>query len=550
MLKLNMRCLFLEEKLFNRVFEHRIIICYSVIMLLFLSCILRVAATACSDIEETYRYLNCYKLKIANLRGTIYDCNMIPLNKSEEKIIAAVSPTKKGIAAISSVLKDKELNKVLKTLNNGDPAVCEIPKDIKSDGIVTTKIRTSGGSFTPAIHLIGYTDADNNGVSGIEKAYNSLLYSDKSATVYFESDGKGRILEGAKAVIDNDSSVSASGVVTTIDINLQTIAEKAAENIECGAVIIAEAKTAKIRAMVSRPFFDCENIESYLFASNSPLLNRAINAYNVGSVFKPCVAAAGIESNNNSFICLCNGKVEIADRFFKCHKADGHGYMNLKTAIANSCNSYFYNFAEKIGGDKIYNMASSLNFGKEIKLCDDIYTATGNLTDKTGLSNAATLANFSIGQGQLLLSPVSILPLYCSIATDGAYFLPSVIEATLQNGKRAEYNFGKRTKVMDKKTAKILREYLVSVITEGTGEDALPKSVSAAGKTATAQTGKYENGVEISQGWFCGFFPAENPIYVVVVFSENTKKQIKTCNQIFAEIADGVASQKSFENTQ
>ena len=95
---------------------------------------------------------------------------------------------------------------------------------------------------------------------------------------------------------------------------------------------------------------------------------------------------------------------------------------------------------------------------------------------------------------------------------------------------------------MKNDTAAVLREYLAAVITEGTGEDAKPETVTAAGKTATAQTGKYEDGVEISQGWFCGFFPAESPEYVVVVFSENTKKQIKSCNKIFAEIADNITS--------
>ena len=96
-------------------------------------------------------------------------------------------------------------------------------------------------------------------------------------------------------------------------------------------------------------------------------------------------------------------------------------------------------------------------------------------------------------------------------------------------------------------TAEALRNYLEAVITEGTGEDACPKTIAAAGKTATAQTGKFENGVEINEGWFCGYFPAENPEYVVVVFSENTLRQTKTCSQIFAEIADNIASLKCLE---
>ena len=509
-------------------------------MFLFLSCVLRVAVAATSGYDEIQKKTNCYKIKIGNLRGTIYDCNMIPITNNNEKIIAAISPTEKAITGIKSLLKNDELEKVLKVLEKNQPAVCEIPEDIKCDGITTTKIYTNSGTFTPAIHLIGYTNSENIGVSGLEYAYNDLLYSDKEITVYFECDGKGKVLEGAEATIENDTNITASGVITTLDINIQNIAETAAKNIEKGSILVAEAKTGKIKAMVSRPSFDSENINKYLNNEDSPLLNRAINAYNVGSVFKPCVAAAGIESGKEIFFHICKGKEKIVDRYFKCHEIEGHGIMNMRTALANSCNTFFYRFSERIGGDAIYDMASSLNFGKSIKLCDNLYTSKGNLTNRKSLENIATLANFSIGQGDLLLSPISILPLYLSIATDGAYYLPSVVEATVKNGYKQIYNTGKRTRVMEKGTALKLRNYLKDVINRGTGEDAKPKYVSAAGKTATAQTGKYENGVEISQGWFCGFFPAENPEYVVVTFSENTKKQVKTCNQIFAEIADNI----------
>ena len=528
-----------ENNIFWNLFSKRALISFFVMMLFFLSCILRVAVTA-AGFEEELLKRNCYKLKIADLRGTIYDCNMIPLTNNQEKIIAAVSPTDRAITGISSLIEETEREEILSILKNGDPVVCEIPEDIKCDGIVTTKIYETVGSLIPAIHLIGYTDSENNGVCGIEAAYNDLLYSNEKAIVYFESDGRGKILEGAKAIIENNTSIVASGVVTTLDINIQNIAEKAAENIEKGAVIVAEAKTGKIRAMVSRPYYDSENVKIYLEREDSPLLNRAINVYNVGSVFKPCVAATGIENGISDFEYSCVGKFEIIDRIFKCHELKGHGLMNLNSALANSCNTYFYNYSQLITGEKIYNMASSLSFGQSLKLCDGIYTAKGNLPQKSTLDNPATLANFSIGQGKLLLSPVSILTLYCAIATDGGYYIPSVIESTVKNGKVTPYDNGKKTRVFSENTAEILKKYLLSVVTEGTGVDAQPQFTTAAGKTATAQTGKFENGIEISQGWFCGFFPAEEPEYVVIVFSENTKKQIKTSNQIFAEIADNI----------
>ncbi len=533
-----------RKKSFWFIFSRRTLICFITIILLLFSCILRVAVTAVSDYDEIYKEINCYKIKISDLRGTIYDCNMVPITNNKQKIIAAVSPTQKAISGIKSILEIDEYQKYSEILESGEPVICEIPEKISCDGIVTTTIYESSGNKTPAIHLIGYTDDQNKGVSGLEAAYNELLYSDKEVMVYFESNGKGKILEGAEAVIDTDTNIINSGVVTTLNINIQNIAEKAALNIESGAVIIAEAKTGKIRAMVSRPFFDCENIEDYLERNDSPLFNRAINSYNVGSIFKPCVAIAGIKTNKKGFLYTCTGKEKIIDRYFKCHKFDGHGFMTLKSALANSCNTFFYNFADRIGGEEIYNTATTLNFGSSFNICDGISVSAGTLPIKNSLKNQANLANFSIGQGDVTLSPVSMLTLYTSIANDGAYYLPSVVEGTIDNGDFIKYDIGKRTRVMDKEQAEILRKFLVSVIEEGTGEDAMPKTITAGGKTATAQTGKYENGSEICCGWFCGFFPAEKPEYVAIIFSENTAKQIKSCNKIFAEIADAVTSQK------
>ena len=131
-----------------------------------------------------------------------------------------------------------------------------------------------------------------------------------------------------------------------------------------------------------------------------------------------------------------------------------------------------------------------------------------------------------------------MLTLYCAAAYDGSYALPTAVAGTLAGGKFTPTAERGRTRVMTARTAKELREYLSAVITEGTGKAAAPKTVSAAGKTATAQTGRYENGKEICEGWFCGFFPAEEPQYTVIVFSENTEKQTKSCAEIFAAIAD------------
>lgn len=529
---------------FSSIFSRRSAISFFLIMTLFFSCIMRVAVIATADYREVQEQQSGLRLTVGGLRGTIYDCNMVPITNSKSKIIAAVSPTPRAVTAISSVLSGESLDNVLERLKSGKPVLCEVPRFIKCDGIACTAVYEHNSADTKAIHLVGYIDVDSHGVSGLEKAYEEYLYSDKKAAFVYTMDGSGDILKGINPEIENDTSVTAAGVVSTVDVNIQSAAEEAAKQIECGAIVIADAQTSKIRAMASVPNFDVTNLSDYLNKENSPLLNRALAAYNVGSVFKPCVAAAGIESGNGDFCYTCTGSTKIIDRYFKCHKRSGHGDMNLKSGLANSCNTYFYNLAFSVGGERIYNTASALGFGKSIDICSGLSAAKGNLPKQESLSNIANLANFSIGQGELLLSPVALLNLYSAIATDGAYNIPSVVEGTLSGGALKPYEAGERTRVMKKETAALLREYLSSVIEEGTGKTAKPQTVSAAGKTATAQTGKYENGAEICAGWFCGFFPAEDPQYTVIVFSENTAKQSASCGEIFAGLADRIAEIK------
>ncbi len=530
--------------MFWKIYSRRSAICFFIIISLFLTCVLRIAVINTKNYREVQFQQSSLKIKISNLRGTIFDKNLIPLTNLEKKIIACVSPTPRAVTAISSVLDGEELQNILEKLRNGKPAICEVPKEIECDGIVCTEIYTHNSASTLAIHTLGYTN-DNKGVTGLEKAYEDILYSHETVTVSYPCDGLGNILTGISPTIENNTSVIANGVVSTIDINIQNIIEECATSIECGAIIVSEVKNSKIRGIVSFPNFDCTKINEYLTQENSPLFNRTISAYNVGSAFKPVVAISAIENGLKDFTHNCTGNLEIIDRVFNCHKKDGHGLTNLNSALMNSCNTFFYNLAFEIGPENIYKTAKTLNFGREIKICDNISTAKCSIPSKDTLKNVAQLANFSIGQGQLTATPVSMITLYNAIANNGMYYIPSIVEGVLMDGEIKKYNIGSATKVCEKTTANSIKEYLKSVVEEGTGTLAKPKTVSAGGKTGTAQTGKFTGGSEIYSSWFCGFFPFENPKYSVIVFCEDNQKQSESCAQIFSKIVDKIIAVKS-----
>ena len=448
-------------------------------------------------------------------------------------------PTPKGVMAINNCAQGEELENTLEILKTNKPTICVTEDIIDSEGIAFTKVYGQNEEDNSACHLIGYTDSTGHGVSGLQLAYDDFLYSEKFASAVFTVGGNGDVLDGIDPFFENDVSIVNSGVVSTIDTNIQSIVETVSAKMNSGCAIVAEVTTGKIRAMASVPTFKLKTISESLQDENSPMLNRALLAYSVGSVFKPCVAAAAIEEGNGGQIFNCEGSLKIVDRVFRCHDISGHGIMNLQAALAQSCNCFFYNFAMNMGGSAIYKMASALSFGAKIKLCDNLYASSGNLPSQSSLSNEGALSNLSIGQGNLLLSPISMLTLYLSIAGDGCYYVPSLVEKTVKDGKEEIYDKGNKTRVMSEDTSAVLREYLKTVVTDGTGIEAAPINTTAAGKTATAQTGRYyKDGSEITNSWFCGFFPAGKPEYVVIVMSDS-KLKVSTAS-VFAEIADGI----------
>lgn len=521
----------------------RAVLCFFLVMMLLLSTVLRVAVIAVGDYSQIQTQQISYSIEVCRLRGTVYDCNMVPFTNTQKHTVAVVAPTPKGIMAISSMLEGEQLESALETLKKDKPVVCYVDSDFTGEGVATTTVYTGYSEKLAACHIIGYTDSTGHGITGIEQAYDKQLYSDKTVSAFYLTNGKGDILKGIDPYFENDLTVTLDGVVTTLDINIQNITENAAAKMNSGCAIVAEVATGKIRAMASVPEFDVNNIYESLSAENSPMLNRALSTFNVGSVFKPCVAISVIENGfiNNQF--YCDGRFEIGDRMFRCHNLSGHGDMNLHTSLAQSCNCFFYNLALEMGGECIYKNASKLSIAAKIKIADNIYTSVGNMPKLSDLSNSGMLANLSIGQGNLMTSPVAMLNLYQAIAGDGSYFLPSIVEKTIKEGKESYYDTGSPTRVMNSSTAAILRQYLQSVIIDGTGNDASPQSCTAAGKTATAQTGRYyENGEEITNSWFCGFFPADEPQYVVIVMSDS-KLNVSTAS-IFAQIADGICEYK------
>lgn len=484
-------------------------------------------------------------IDIVSLRGTIYDCKMRPLTNGENEIYAAAKPTNTAIAQLKDNLVPEVFESVKERMAMGKPVAVKTDSPLtETDDIHVFCVPNRYYKNSLACHVIGYLDGEKRGISGIEKVYDELLTRNCSTVrVRFSASANGRVMLGEDITVEGNN-IPKNGVALTIDKEIQQITETALDNsgAECAAAVVVEIENGAIRACVSRPIFDQNSIAESLNNDNSPLINRAFLPFSVGSVFKPVVAAAAMESGVDGFKYNCTGSATYNGVTFNCHKDSGHGVLNMQDAVAYSCNTYFIALAIEIGAKTITETAEKFGFGVESIFADGLKSAAGKLPSAGELDSKAALANLSFGQGSLLATPVQICSMMAAIARGGIYVQPYLIAGEVDaDGKITEIkNYREKRQIVSQGTAERLMKYLEKVVEYGSGTRAESNIVTVAGKTATAQTGKEENGEEIYNAWFAGYFPAENPKYAVAVLKENGGEGALSCAPVFKDIAEAI----------
>lgn len=483
-------------------------------------------------------------LETSSVRGTVYDCNMKPLTNAEYVFNAIAKPTQKAVSVLGKELDEKEFEAIKERLLSGKPVTVRVnSKECENSDI---KIVSVPERYLPlACHIIGYTDYSGAGVSGIEKAFDETLsFSEKRFTARIQTDAHGRVFLGEEIAAE-DVYAPVQGVMLTIDRDIQSIVENALDEsgAECASAVVIDVNSGAIRACVSRPGFDQYNIAASLKDEKSPLINRAFLPFSVGSVFKPVVAAAALESGvGTDFSYECTGSVTVNGVTFNCHKHEGHGLIDMKKAVAESCNTYFIALAQEIGAQKIIGMASAFGFGKETVFASGMKSSQGNLPTAEETDSLAALANLSFGQGALTATPVQICAMYAAIANGGIYVSPYLAQGKVDgNGEVEKFNPEiSGTRIISEKTAEILQSFLIAVVEEGSGSRAKCEGFVCGGKTATAQTGKTVDGEEIFNAWFAGFFSAGNSRYAVVILRENGGEGALSCAPVFRKTAEKI----------
>ena len=404
-----------------------------------------------------------------------------------------------------------------------------------------------------ALHILGYTDIDGEGVCGIEKFYNNELkkYGGELSIAY-NADATERMITDITTEVRNNNYFEKTGIVLTLDKDIQIIAENALKNgnITKGAAIVLEAESCAILACASTPVYDRNNISEYLSSPDSPFINRALTAFPVGSVFKCVTSAAAIENNIPLIDYTCTGSIEKSGNIFNCNKNDGHGRLNFYNALAHSCNPYFIELSTKTGGERLLKTAKALGFGKSVDLGNGFMSDEGNLPDIKELNSDAALGNFGFGQGSLTATPLQIAACFAVFANGGIYNTPYLYKGVTDKSGAftPEIKINSRKALKDT-TCKVISDALYKVTESGTGKAAKSIFFDACTKTATAQSGQYdENGNEIKYCWFAGYFPYDNPRYVICILKENGSSGGTDGAPVFKEISENIYFYEKYGN--
>ncbi|MFH0762418.1 MAG: penicillin-binding protein 2 [Candidatus Omnitrophota bacterium] len=393
----------------------------------------------------------------------------------------------------------------------------------------------------------GYKTKDIVGFGGIEEVYDYYLRQEEGG-VSFEVDHRGRFIR----LLGFKPPRNGKDIRLTLDINLQKVVEdKLAERHGC--VIIMDPYSGEIIAMASSPGFypaffvdKTEGLEASGLFNNpdAPFVNRAISGlYPAGSVFKAVAACAGIETGkiDASTAFFCEGSLLVGGKEFACWAR--HGLQDLRAAIAHSCNVFFYKTGLLCGAQVLHNYALKFGMGRPTSV-ELPYEAGGFLPSPLwrrinkfrNWYDGDTL-NLSIGQGELLVTPLQITRMMAAFANNGWLVSPYLVK---EIGGRDISRYRRKTKKINirKSTIDYISNGLRDVVADeqGTAHLLSGLTVSLAGKTGTAQVAGRQ-----SHAWFAGFFPYEKPKYAFCVFLENGGSGLASCvltKQIIETIAE------------
>ena len=524
-------------------------------------------------------------------RGIIYDRNGIPLVKNLPTFALAISP--RDILPYPE--RRQTINELLELSDEQAIAIFDIPNALQQESLIVKEnmsfeealqIKVAGAaipwiylfdtsyreylldSSKSLAHVLGYVGkmsaaewdevrqdearlqdlsyepTDTIGKQGIEKTYEQILRG-VFGKVQVEVDAQGR--QGRQ--INSVRAIPGESVILSLDANIQSELESIMERWmqtmgkARGSAVAINPQNGEVLALVSLPTYDSnafvQGLDADEFAQiledeDRPLFARAIGGqYPSGSVVKPFVAAAalqeGIITSNSTF--ASTGGLQVARWFFKDWKAGGHGLVNVRKAIADSVNTFFYivgggyNTVSGLGVERINAYLQQFGFGQTTgidlpgEIDGFIPTPDWKESTKEEIWYIGDTYNLSIGQGDFLTSPLQMTVATAAIANGGTLYKPRLVQGIARSGNIISNAFEPEitnAKMIAPEHIQTIREGMRQTVTRGTaiGLSGLPVAVAA--KTGTAQWSSLAD----PHAWFTSFAPYQRPEIALTVMIE------------------------------
>ena len=505
----------------------------------------------------------------APLRGDIFDNekNLVAANASLYEFVIYKNLNKNYMDEVSKLnklikldLKISNILEKLKSFNAYTPFILsranwqQIVEFEKNKFLFTSvKIIESKKRYYPHKNLsqiIGYMGKSSDdkhlypkGVFHLEKTYDELLQG-RPGKILNEVNSRGKVIRE----ISIEEPIKGNSLELTINLKLQNYAQSVLPLSNKGSIVVLNRFDGSILSMNSNPTFDAQvfedrdndTINSLLNDPEKPLFNRAFTGfYPPGSVFKPIPALLGLKKNmiNEKTEVFCSGSISLADRNYYCWKKGGHGKVNLKKAIKESCDCYFYELAKKINIDDLSDLATNLGLNSTYNiglsnaqkgLIPNKKWKKSNL--EQGWYQGETLIT-SIGQGYNLTSPLQLASMYSALLNGGKFPSPKLIKNEPSKYLGEELNPNDQKAILNALKAAV-QEPLGTAYKLNLDN---PNFVKIGGKTGTSQVVRIKEEdreddlyktKEIEDRFkdhsvFVGYAPIDEPKFIASVIIEN-----------------------------
>ncbi|MFK7987984.1 MAG: penicillin-binding protein 2 [Sandaracinaceae bacterium] len=400
----------------------------------------------------------------------------------------------------------------------------------------------------------GYRLGDRIGRTGVEHAWESYLRGRRGHRRVLV-DVRGRELDRRDETTGTRrlEPIPGRDLTLTLDMELVRIIDRAFGGHPSGAAVVVDVRTGAVRALYSKPSYDLTEFTSGLSHARygemrdnpfRPLIDKTIyESYFPGSTFKPIAALAALQDGlmDPETRVTCAGQYVLGGTTFHCNNRNGHGEMNLRESLVQSCNVYFYRLAEQVGLDRLNRVATDFGLSRRTGIGINTEAAgfipTRSWYERIGRRfRVGYTLNTAIGQGDTKTTLIQLGMAYASIANGGTLYVPQLVERVTGPDGSVLEEFAPRVRrriSAEPEHLALVIDGMYGVVNDPSGSayDArVDGGVPIAGKTGTAQVSHRARPGEDPQrfsylgrdhAWFAGFAPAEEPQYAIVVLVEH-----------------------------